>query len=133
MEEIFLRHDDFAQRCVDALDPVPAQCGALFLIGGRAVGFDLFDRAITLRRLLPKLVRSVAIEALDRRSTDGAALKPELLLKIAEHFLAATSAVGVHQAAAVGMGSDLRLVSPKITGAALAANSQLVHASAFQL
>ena len=34
--------------------------GALFLLDGRVVGFDLFDRAATLRRLLPKLVRSVS-------------------------------------------------------------------------
>jgi len=152
MEEIFLRHAEFAQRCVDALDPIPGQCGALFLLDGRVAGFDLFDRAITLRRLLPKLVRSVAMDALDRpgpgdsfagasakpqgrqRSpVDRAAIKPELLLKVAEHFLAATSGAAVEPAGAVGMGIDLRLVAPKITGAALASDNHVVHVSAFQV
>jgi hypothetical protein len=133
MEEIFLRHADFAQRCVDALDPIPGQCGALFLLDGRVAGFDLFDRAITLRRLLPKLVRSVAMDALDRPGPGRPAIKPELLLKVAEHFLAATSGAAVEPAAAVGMGIDLRLVAPKITGAALASDNHVVHVSAFQV
>src|SRR5215210_4593831 len=58
MEEIFSRHSDFTERAVEKLVPVEGQCGALFLINGRVVGFDLFDRTITLRRLLPKLVRA---------------------------------------------------------------------------
>jgi hypothetical protein len=133
MAEIFLRHADFAQSCVDALDPVPGQCGALFILDGRVAGFDLFDRAITLRRLLPKLVRSVAMDALDRPAPGRPAIKPGLLLKVAEHFLAATSGAAVEPAAAVGMGIDLRLVAPKITGAALASDNHVVHVSAFQV
>jgi hypothetical protein len=39
----------------------------------------------------------------------------------------------VEPAAAVGMGIDLRLVAPKITGAALASNNRIVHVSAFQV
>src|SRR5687767_5569277 len=66
MEEIFAVHARFAESCLKALSPSERQCGALFLIGGRVVGFDLFDRAVTLRRLLPKLVRSVAMDAIDQ-------------------------------------------------------------------
>jgi hypothetical protein len=65
MEEMFTVHAGFTDRCVEALLPTEGQCGALFLIDGRVVGFDLFDRASTLRRLLPKLVRSVAVDAVD--------------------------------------------------------------------
>ena len=35
---------------VQALGPVERQAGALFLVGNRVVGFDLFDRAVTLRQ-----------------------------------------------------------------------------------
>jgi hypothetical protein len=45
--------------------PVDGQVGALFAIGDRIVGFDLFDSADTCRKLLPKLVRSYAIDAID--------------------------------------------------------------------
>ncbi len=141
MEEMFARHSDFTDRCVETLGPVPQQCGALFMLHGRVVGFDIFDRAVTLRRLLPKLVRSVAMDALDDRSPDLEAgpragrrrVAPALLIKVAEHFLAVTSAAAVHQADGVGMGRDLRIVAPKISGAALDVDSSVVHLSAFHL
>ncbi|MEX2663818.1 MAG: DUF6569 family protein [Vicinamibacterales bacterium] len=148
MEEIFIRHHDFAERCVDALRPTACQVGALFLINGTVVGFDLFDRAITLRRLLPKLVRSVAMDAVDvvdvgdvadvadvarRPGLQAGRLSPDLLTKVAEHFLERTCAADVHADHAVGMGRDLRLVAPAISGAALEAGAVLVHLSAFHV
>jgi hypothetical protein len=147
MEEIFAVNAGFADQCVERLGPVDRQSGALFLIDGRVVGFDLFDRAITLRRLLPKLVRSVAIDALDRdhhfspgspgdgvssgprRSTPSTAVRR----KVAEHFLARTCEASVHEAPAVGLGRDLRLVAPDISGAALELDGSIVHLSAFRL
>jgi len=137
MEEIFSRHSDFTERAVETLVPVERQCGALFLIDGRVVGFDLFDRAITLRRLLPKLVRSVALDAMDAEISvkrgDKSRPKPDLLLKVAEHFLERTSAAALHTAPALGMGRDLRLSSPEISGAALDVDDAVVHLSAFHM
>ena len=160
MEEIFAVHAKFAERCLKALSPSERQCGALFMIDGRVVGFDLFDRAVTLRRLLPKLVRSVAMDAIDetnprrpdlppslkatadRRSLGeggqvgrGAArrLSPDLLLKVAEHFLESTCAADVHEYDALGLGRDLRLSAPTISGAALVASESVVHLSAFHV
>ena len=129
MEEMFTVHADFADRCVDALLPIERQCGALFLIGGRVVGFDLFDRASTLRRLLPKLVRSVAVDALDAGAIFGSDEFPapdsgalpvrkwderksgqrqpsvSLQAKVAEHFLERTCGTEVHEVPAVGSGA----------------------------
>ena len=132
MEEIFTRHADFTDRSVESLRPVALQAGALFQIDGRVVGFDLFDSALTLRRLLPKLVRSVALDALDRPASDRR-IESKLSTKVAEHFLATTSAAAVHEADAVGLGRDLRLVAPKISGAGLKADDSVVHLSAFHL
>ena len=151
MEEIFAVHAKFAERCLKALSPSERQCGALFLIGGRVVGFDLFDRAVTLRRLLPKLVRSVAMDAIDdtnprrrdadvelepapdRRGSHRAPVSPDLLIKVAEHFLESTCAADVHEDDAVGLGRDLRLSAPTISGAALEASGSVVHLSAFRV
>jgi len=133
MEEIFTRHADFTDRSVESLRPVDLQAGALFQLDGRVVGFDLFDSAPTLRRLLPKLVRSVAVDALDRPAGASRKLKADLSRKVAEHFLALASGAAVHEATAVGDGRDLRLVAPKISGAALQADASIVHLSAFQV
>jgi len=134
MEEIFLRHGEFADRCVETLRASPQQAGALFLLDGRVVGFDLFDRASTLRRLLPKLVRSVAMDAVDKGDASRLGrLSSDLLIKVAEHFLESTCAADVHEDEAVGMGRDLRLSAPTISGAALEASGSVVHLSAFHV
>jgi hypothetical protein len=124
VEEIFIRHHDFAERCVNALRPTPCQVGALFIINGAVVGFDLFDRAITLRRLLP-------MDAVDVVEVPVGRVSPDLLTRVAEHFLERTCAADVHAGDAAGMGRDLRLVAPAISGAALEVDGSVVHLSAF--
>jgi hypothetical protein len=77
MEAVFDQHAGFIDRCVDACRPVDGQVGTLFSIDGRVVGLDLFDRESTLRMLLPKLVRSVAVDALDSSLSCGFRLQAE--------------------------------------------------------
>ena len=150
MEEIFSVHAEFADRCVESLLPIERQCGALFLIAGRVVGFDLFDRASTLRHLLPKLVRSVAVDAVDKslavdpahvgrslsprsdsRKSDRRQPSVSLVTKVSEHFLSLACAAEVHEMPAVGLGRDVRLFSRVISGAALSVDGSLLHLSAF--
>ena len=133
MEEIFSVHSDFTERCVEKLHPVELQRGALFMIDGSVVGFDLFDSAVTLRRLLPKLVRSVAVDALDRAAESRRKVKPELARQIAEHFLELAGVAPVHAAPAIGEGEDVRIVHPKLAGGALVTSSGAVHVSAFAI
>jgi len=130
MEEIFAVHAEFIDRCVASLGPVARQCGALFLIEGRVVGFDLFDSAVTLRRLLAKLVRGVAVDVLDR-TAGRAFVSPALRVKVAEGFLSTVQATPVHESGALGLGRDLRLEAPHITGAALEHEQSVVHLAAF--
>jgi len=132
MEEIFAVHSDFTDRCVQRLGAVEGQCGALFLINGQVMGFDLFDRAPTLRSLLPKLVRSVAVEALDRPA-DGRSAALQGCQASARQFLAVVAATKPHVTPAVGLGEDYRLVAPGFAGAALVHEGAAVHVSAFTL
>ena len=131
MEEIFSVHQEFTERCVEELRPVERQCGALFMIEGVIVGFDLFDTAVTLRRLLPKLVRSVAVDALDRSGESRRKVQPELAQRIADHFMEQVAAAPVHAAKAIGDGEDIRIVHPDLAGGALVAKDGAVHVSAF--
>ena len=133
MDQIFADHAAFADACVDALAPTDGQFGALFLLEGRVVGLDLFDRAATLRRLLPKLVRSVAVDAVEQRAGESLKVKASLALKVAEHFLAAVCAASAQESEALGLGRDIRISTPVISGGALAVESSVVHVSAFHL
>jgi hypothetical protein len=129
MEEIFSAHEGFTERCVEGLSPEVGQCGALFLIDGRVVGLDLFDSAVTLRHLLPKLVRGAAVDALDQRDRRHVALP--LQTKVAENFLETVESLPVHESPALGLGCDLRLTAAAISGAALAHDGALVHLAAY--
>jgi hypothetical protein len=132
MEEIFIRHAAFTDSVVSTFRPVQHQAGALFILDGRVVGFDLFDSAATLRRLLPKLVRSVAVDALAHPSEEPP-ITPQLSLKVAEHFLANVCAAEAHEVPAVGLGRDVRLEAPTLSGASLIADGDVIHLAGFQV
>lgn len=129
MEEIFTRHAAFTDEAAAALTPRDGQRGSLFMVDGRVVSLDLFDSPSTLSRLLPKLVRGAAIEALDMRERTPVAVP--LQRSIAEHFLARLSASSLDVRDAVGLGRDIRLEAPALAGAALALDQRIIHLAAF--
>jgi hypothetical protein len=129
MKAIFDRHAAFIDRCVDAFEPLEGQIGAMFVVNASIAGLDLFDDATTLRRVLPKLVRAAAVDALDRSSESRADSK--VSTRACELFLAHLSTAAQHSARAVGLGEDVRLSSPSIAGAALVVDDAIVHLSAF--
>ena len=125
MEAPFIDNAAFIDECVSACGPADGQVGAAFAIGGAVVGFDLFDSPVVLRKLLLKLVRAVAVDALD------AAAAPPPTVGSVERFLAAVAKASVHETAAVGMGIDLRLSAVELTGTSLLDQGRVVHLSAF--
>ena len=134
MGAIFSAHAKSLDAFVAGCAPVDGQVGALFAIGGRVVGFDLFDRPSTLRKMLPKLVRSVAIDAIDpRASRCGPAASGLPLRRKAAQFLAVTAQAPQHVTPALGLGEDCRLTASHIAGAALVTDQRVVHLSAFAL
>ena len=130
MEAMFTAHADSIDKFVSACHPIDEQVGALFVVNGRIVGFDLFDRPSTLHKVLPKLVRSVAIEALDSTEPPQERTERERLARL---FLGAVAAVPQHRSTALGLGEDVRLSAHGVTGAALEADGGLVHLSAFAM
>ena len=114
---------------VAAFPPVDHQVGAIFFINGVQAGLELFDAASTWRKLAPKLVRSYAVDAIDRRDRPSGSRAPQ-----APHAFAAT--VGSTPASvfpAIGEGDDVRLTGAEISGAALVAGGRVIHLSAFPL
>ena len=112
-----------------AFSAVPSQLGALFVLNGRVLGLDLFDSHRTLTALLPKLVESSALDAIDAGETEaeqGAGQEPE-------KFLNAVAGSKVERFDALGLGEDLRFRDPNIAGGALLVDDRLVHLCAFGL
>ena len=65
MSEMYEKRAVDLDRFVAQFKAVDGQIGFVFLIDGAVAGLDLFDTPETLRKLLPKLVKSYALDALD--------------------------------------------------------------------
>ena len=130
MEALFTKHTGAIEEFVSACRPVDCQVGAFFIVGGRIVGFDLFDRPATLRKVLPKLVRSVSIEALDSGESRQAPAEPH---RFAKMFFGGVAAAAEQRTKALGLGDDIRMTAPGVTGAALQVDGSVVHLSAFAM
>lgn len=104
------------------------QAGAVFLINGRVVGLDSFGKSETFAKVFRKLVESYALDAIDwfEEGSRRKALKSDVT-----KFLSGTNAAKVEDRSSVGLGTDLRLESNKVTGFALALEDQILHLSVF--
>lgn len=130
MAQIFERHHSSVEDFVKNLDHTDLQTGALFAIGNRVVGLDLFDHTATLVGMLPKIVRSYAIDAIE---LDSRANDEQPAPKLAEAFLKRVAEAEVETYEAVGLGTDLRLTAPGLVGGGLALDDRLIHLAAFSM
>ena len=111
---------------VEGLRPQDGQVGAVFAIRGQIAGLDVFDSPRTWASLMPKLVRSYGLDALDLGIGGDGFAEPS-----PHRFLDAVSAAQCTFYPAVGAGRDLRVEGGGILGAALTTEQGVVHAVAF--
>ena len=120
-----VRLDDY----VNAIEPLPRQCGAVFAVDGKVAGLELFDSPGTYSRYLPKIVRSYAMDAAETRRTDGVPPVEEVVRRFIEEMKAAPT----QSFKALGEGDDVRLEGGSIVGGALVKGERVVHLAAFTL
>jgi hypothetical protein len=129
MSDIYEQRKRSMDHFVRSLTCGEGQVGAIFGIDGAVAGIDLFDAPSTFAKLLPKLIRSYALDAIETGSEER---KPTSNLE-AQRFIDIVSAVETQEFSAVGLGEDLRLKSQMIAGGALANEGHVVHLGAFPL
>jgi len=112
---------------VHAFTPLERQVGAVFYIDNQPVGLELFDAAETWRKLSAKLIRSFAVDAIDRqgRRTPASGIADPAI------FAAAIASSAASSFAAAGEGDDVRFSGSDIAAAALVARGRVIHLSAF--
>ncbi len=133
MSDIF---EQESVRLEDYVRPFPVmegQVGAVFAVGERVTGFDLFDSSDTFRKLFPKLLRSYGLDALERARREDSGTKVRCSSSKAHAFLERVGKARAEKFPAVGEGTDIRLSGRNLNGAALAANDHVVHLSAFSM
>jgi hypothetical protein len=128
MQDVFDRHSGSLQDYVEAMPPVEGQTGAVFAIGPRLMGLDLFDSASTWRKMHASLLRSYAIDAMEE-AQNAAPLRLEKAL--AELFLGDIAFSDQTSHDAIGLGTDIRFICPSLHGAALTWDGRLIHLSSF--
>lgn len=131
---LFEGHRATLDAFVEGIVAIPGQVGAAFAVNGRLAGLDLLAGPDLLGRLLPKLVRSYALDALDEEGAEergGKAPAKAAGLKAIEaavrEALAGAAALEASRHQAIGCGDALRLKGEDLLGAALIADGALVH------
>jgi hypothetical protein len=132
MSDIYDTYARSVEEFVDALAPVDGQVGAVFVIDGRVRGVEVFDAPATLATMLPKLVRSWALDAIEtlgakrRHRASAGADDPR-------SFVTTVAAAAAGEFKSLGLGTDIRFDGDGIAGGALVADDRVVHLTAFRL
>jgi hypothetical protein len=124
---LYDRHAAALEEFVQGFRPAARQVGAIFYVNGRLAGLETFAAPDLFARLMAKIVRGYALDALDdalhepalRDALDGATL------------LSALGRCRLTRHRAVGQGEDIRLAAPGFAGAALVAGGKPVHLTAY--
>jgi len=128
MECLYEDYQEQVEEYLKAIEMVEGQVGAVFAINGQIRGVELFDFSTTLRKLMPKLLRSYALDAIDEQGGSTNIKPPDVM-----RFLSAVAAAEGSEHPAVGEGDDIRISGPRLAGGALSARDRVVHLCAFQL
>lgn len=129
MADMYEQHATRVDDYTDAFSGAPDQPGAVFAIGDRVEGLEVFDSPETFADMLPKLVRSYAIDAIETADSDNSkpsAVQASVLIDRLLHAAAETYP-------AVGLGTDVRLTAPEVVAGGLIHDERVVHLAAFNL
>jgi hypothetical protein len=127
MSDIYESRKEKLSKYLPEFGAVEDQIGAMFEIDGAIFGMDLFDKEATLTKVLPKLVHSFALDAVEVPSdrTNGSSTER------AHQFIGRVGAAAIERFPATGLGVDLRLSGQAVSGGALTVDGGVVHLYAF--
>lgn len=126
LHDVYTQTEDNLKGYLDGLKP-PESEGILVAINGQIVGGDLFDHSETMQKLWQKLIRSYALDALEKKAQQVIEDEHDSAIKFIE--LAQTATQEVYDA--IGLGKDIRLTGEQVTGSSLLWNEHSIHTSLF--
>ena len=136
LHDVYKQTEERLQAYLNAFTPNDAQ-GFIIAIDGEVVGADVFDHAETFVKLWPKLIRSYALDAIERATRrepipaiPAAGATPKVLTDTQQFIVYAQNARD-ETYESVGLGRDIRLSSDNVSGSGLLWDGRLVHASLF--
>ncbi len=109
------------------------QIGSVFLVDGAVAGVEIFANGKTHRRMLPRLIRSYALDAIDSiRGKTRPKYHPAKVNSVtkAKRFIEQLQGSWVKEFDGVCLGKNVRFQDQELTGGALVHNDQVLHISA---
>lgn len=131
MADIFQDRAAKLEEYARAFSAAPRQVGAVFAVGGRVHGLELFDSPASLAKYLGKVVASYALDAIEPPAPLGSAPDEGVGKQVAA-FLDEVKKAVASRFPGVDLGEDVRLESASVAGGALVADEKLVHLVAFR-
>ena len=127
MSDVYREHRTRVDDYVGAFKAEAGQTGAVFAIGETVEGLELFDCEETFAEMLPKLIRSYAIDAIE--SVQSHRRNPSAVS--ADAFISKLVRAEAETYPAVGEGTEVRLSAPGAIAAALVTDERVVHLAGF--
>ncbi len=127
MHDIYEQGKDFMEEHTNVFKPLKGQKGAVFALGDKIFGLDIFDKEETWEKLMPKIIRSYLLE-------NGPATwkKPSVKVEEAEKFLAGLAGAEFSSYKSPGLGTAVSIKGKTASGTALFAKDTAVHTSLFR-
>jgi len=98
------------------------------MINGKVVGMDALGKPETFTKVFEKLIQSYALDAVDWFNPEK---EHKYLKSKVTAFLKSALSAPLEPHPSVGLGTDIRMESKKITGFALALDNKVLHVSLF--
>lgn len=131
MAQIYQKESGRLEEFASHFDVAEGQVGAVFAINDRITGMDGFGKPRSFFRMFRKLLESYALDAIDREGREETRVEPSLGTGDVERFLRIPARSPWEGRPSVGLGTDLRLETEGLIGAALAYEDRVLHTAWF--
>jgi hypothetical protein len=128
MADLFEGQEDRLSEYLKVFRLVDCQVGALFSIKDEVVGLECFGHQKTFSKFFQKLVQSYALDALDwaREEKEG-----QVAAAAVRQFLEGVGRAPKKAYPSLGLGENIRVEGPFVSGAAMVHDGKVLHLSAF--
>lgn len=139
-DAMYVSSESSIEKFLKSFKHEPNQVGSVFLVDGAVSGLEIFATESTHKRMLQKLVRSYALDAIDSAMSRGEerAKAPQEFTKkhcvdATEEFTSRLRSSWTKRFDGVCVGENYRFKDDQLTGGALVHEDQLLHLCAFAL
>jgi hypothetical protein len=128
MADLFDGQKDRLSEYLKVFRLADCQVGALFAINDEVVGLECFGHQQTFSKFFQKLIQSYALDALDWPGEEKEGQVPAAAVR---RFLEGVRRAPKKAYPSLGLGENVRVQGPFVSGAALVQEGRVLHLSAF--